>query len=949
MSIHTVRGRSAARLLCAAASAGAISAAMAGQALAQTADVGEVVVTASRIQSAGFTAPTPTTVLGTTELQRRAPVTIQETINEIPSFRPTTTSQNTSTTTSGTNGGAGGAQVDLRGLGNARTLLLINGRRTGGSQDLNQFPLILTQRVDVVTGGASAAYGSDAVSGVVNIVLDGKFTGLKGELQAGQTKYGDGKNWKGSLAFGSGFFGDRGHITIGGEYNYYGGVTTEEQGRPWIAANRGLQIANPCPINVPIASLPASCGGRNNGYPGFVYDDNQNFPTMAPGGLITAGPLKGIVFEDGGVTRNYQYGVIMGNSMIGGEKSDPSIFFINAKLKRHAIFSHIDFKLTDAVNSWVELSSAKNHGMTLTSRPRDQGNLTILRGNPFIPAAIAAQMAPGGPNGAAGLASLTMGRINNDGGQPQSDNFIDIYRFAGGFDGEFGALGKAWKWDAYYQYGKTHTFVKTVGSRNNNRWTQALDAIAGPNGTVVCRNPAGGCVPFNIFGPNAASQAARDFVFGTQTSDSDRAQTAAAFNLNGEPLSTWAGPVALAMGAEYRKESLSSYGDPLAQANVWDSGNTKRLAGKFDVYEGYAEVAVPLAKDMALAKSLDLNAAVRRTHYSTGSGYWVTTWKVGATYEPTSEILLRAAVSRDIRAPSINELYNPGTVANNNAINFQGPFAGQGVIAALTTTGNVNLTPERSKTYTLGASYRPKWTRLRFSADYYSINITDQIGTLGANAIVDRCAKAKDQAFCSLLSFDSVGTITKVLNQTVNSNSFKTRGLDLEASYVQPLSELPFIKLPGTLTGRALATRSFEYALTDAVLGRTDRHGQNMSSFIGTTNVPYWMANYSLSYNLNKFTGGIQFRYISAGALETTSITGTATERLNNKVGSQTVTNLSAQYQIINSEGRRLEIFGAINNVFNRGPSYPIWGLSNLGIYYDSIGMVYRGGIRFTY
>ncbi len=256
---------------------------------------------------------------------------------------------------------------------------------------------------------------------------------------------------------------------------------------------------------------------------------------------------------------------------------------------------------------------------------------------------------------------------------------------------------------------------------------------------------------------------------------------------------------------------------------------------------------------------------------------------------------------------------------------------------------------ERSTTYTLRGTYRPKWTRLRFSADYYSINIKDQIGTLGATAIVDRCAKVKDPNFCALLTFDSQGTITAVLNQTTNSNSFKTRGLDLEASYSQPLSELPFVKLPGTVNLRALATRSLEYALTDAVLGRTDRHGQNMANFIGTTNVPNWMANYFIQYQLGKFTGGVQFRYISPGVLETGSITGTATERLNNKVGSQTVTNLSAQYQIINSEGRRLEIFGAINNVFNRGPSYPIWGLSNLGIYYEAVGMVYRGGVRFTY
>ncbi len=247
MSIQTARGRSAVRLLCAAASVAAISAGMAGEALAQAADVGEVVVTASRIQSAGFTAPTPTTVLGNVELTRRAPVTIQEVINEVPSFRPSTTTQNTSTTTSGTNGNAGAAGVDLRGLGGNRTLLLINGRRTGGSQDLNQFPTIMVQRVDVVTGGASAAY-----------------EGLKGEAQAGTTKYGDGDNYKLSAMYGGSFFGDRVHLTLGGEYSNLKPVTTKAP-RPWILANRQLQITNPCPINVPAATLAtATCNGVSN-------------------------------------------------------------------------------------------------------------------------------------------------------------------------------------------------------------------------------------------------------------------------------------------------------------------------------------------------------------------------------------------------------------------------------------------------------------------------------------------------------------------------------------------------------------------------------------------------------------------------------------------------------------------------------------------------------------
>ena len=181
---------------------------------------------------ASDTAPTPTTVLGAQDLSRRAPTSVLEVVNDVPAFRPTQTAQNTSSPTNGANSNAGANLVDLRGLGVNRTLLLLNGRRTGGSQDLNQFPVIMTQRIDVVTGGASAAYGSDAVAGVVNIILDTKFTGLKGSAQYGQSKYGDDETWAGSAVWGGNLFGELlqavrvaslGQIThalyeVGGEY-----------------------------------------------------------------------------------------------------------------------------------------------------------------------------------------------------------------------------------------------------------------------------------------------------------------------------------------------------------------------------------------------------------------------------------------------------------------------------------------------------------------------------------------------------------------------------------------------------------------------------------------------------------------------------------------------------------------------------------------------------------
>jgi outer membrane receptor protein involved in Fe transport len=908
--------------LCAAASLLALSA---GAALAQdTADVGEVVVTASRIQSAGFTAPTPTTVLGTPELTRRAPASIIEALNDIPSFRPSSTPTSTSSSIGAPNAQAGSAQVDLRGLGSSRTLLLVNGHRTGGSIDVNQFPRLLVQRVDVVTGGASAAYGSDAVGGVVNIILDTRFNGLRGDTQYAETKYGDDKTWNAQLAFGTSLFGDRAHLIVGGEYSDGKGARADDK-RPWIADMRGVTIPN---------------ASRAFGLSPNINTVGFNFSTMNPGGLITAGPLKGITFDAGGVPRPFQYGTIngvpavFGNNMIGGERADPSVLYLKGAIERYSLFSRLDVNLTSKVRGWVELSNSQVTGKANTFFVRDQGNLTVQAANPFIPAAIRAEMTR------LGLATLTMGRVSTELGQPTSVNRNDVYRYAPGLEGE---LRGSWSWDAYVQYGLAKYHGETSNSRIEANWRQAIDVVAGPNGVPQCRNPANGCVPVNLFGPGSISPAAAAWVTGTQYIDTDRSQTAAAFNLHGEPFKTWAGPVPVAFGAEYRKEKIDTTADAMSYARAFNSGNTQPLKGSYDVKEAYAEVGVPLAKDLAFAKSFDVNGAVRLTDYSTSGR--VTTWKVGATWEPRSDLLLRITRSRDIRAPSLNELYTAGASSLQTATNFRGPNAGVSFSVPVIASGNPDLKPERANTFTTGVTFRPRFARLRFSADYYSIKILDQIGSPALTSI-DLC-KIGEQAFCALINFDAAGTIVSIRNPFFNNNRFTVRGIDLELTYTQPMNEI-WSALPGTLSGRAFATKTLEYS-TETPLLKIDRSGQNVSAVSGSSMIPRWIANYQLTYDVGRFTGTVQLRYTSPGVIERTSITGTPTERLNNKMSSQTLTNLSAQYRVLARDGRRLELYGAINNVFNKGPPAPVYSIANYTLFYDAIGTSFRGGLRFSY
>ncbi len=636
---------------------------------------------------------------------------------------------------------------------------------------------------------------------------------------------------------------------------------------------------------------------------------------------------------------------MLGNSQIGGEGVYPGTWWIRPRERHYSLLARLDFKLSDRSKLWLEYANASNHDWLNFARARDQGTLVIRQDNAFLPASIRAQMT------ALGLTTLQMGRLNND-RLGFSHIYNQVYRYTGGANGP---LGGGWSWDAYFQYGLNHNFNLTDTSRNTAKWLFALDSVLSPQGAPVCRaalagDPlAAGCVPFNIFGPNAASDAARAYIFGVQTSNIDTRQYNAQINVHGEPFATWAGPVAVAAGLEHRKEASVTWADPIAQVGGWDSGNARAVAGQFTVKEGYAEIAIPLAKGTALAHALDLNGAVRYAEYSSVKK-GVVTWKIGGAWRPIEEILVRTTYSKDVRAPSLGQLFAPPQTARNNVVQFSGPRAGQSTLVDFVNASNPNLSPETGKTWTIGASLQPRFARLKLSADYYDIKMTDQIAPVGVQAIVDLCRDGRADA-CALITFDSTRSIVEVLNSNANNNGFRVRGLDLEATYSLPLSELPFgLRLPGVLAGRALATRTFEFAsITTA--GREDKVGQNATGVIANEppNMPTWLGNYSLVYSVGRFSGGVSFRYISPGVLQSTSVTGTATTRLNNKLGSQTTTNFQASYRLIDREGRRLQFYVVINNAFNRGPPFPIFAATQWPNFYDTLGTVMRAGLRFQY
>ena len=893
--------------------------------------VDEVVVTASRVQTSGFTAPTPTTVVGSADIQARGATNVADVINEVPAFRAS------QTPAAASRGGttSGGTFLDLRGLGaiggppTARTLVLVDGRRfvtsnASGQVDLNLIPSALVERTEVVTGGASAAWGSDAVAGVVNLILKDRMQGLEGAVSYGISDHGDYEEYAVNIAGGL-KLGERGHVVAGVEYVDNRGIPDSYVSRDWGRAAPGNLVLT---------------GARPAGLPSRIITGGVRISDrMTPGGIVVGGPLDNIEFLPNGQTRVFQPGALVGgNQMLGGDNQ--GVYFIGGSntinpIQRVSLLGRFTYDISDRITAFVEASHGESEFRGTSSSRRDDANLVIQRDNAFLPDSVRQQMI------ARNLQTITVGRIAYDDNYAfyklATDQRVD--RIVGGLRGE---LGGGWKWDAYYQYGENRLIQKNQATINAN-YAAAVDAVRDASGAIVCRPGAAGadpgCVPFNIFGQNSPSQAAVNYVRGLNLNDIRTKQTVAAVNLSGAPITLPAGSVALAMGLEYRKEEASSTVNADARNRRFDLGNFQPIQGEYDTKEVYAEIAVPLLRDMPFANSLEVNAAARRTDYSTSGA--VTTWKVGVSWAPIADLRLRATRSRDIRAPNINELFTVSATARGLVLN---PWTGLQLQTQTISSGNRDLQPEKADTLTGGVVYQPSWLPgFRASVDGYKIEIDGVITQLTAQVVVDRCF-AGVASLCDDITRTPTA-ITEVRVRQLNFNKLETNGVDFEVSYDVPESLMG--PLPGAVSLRALGTYVPDLKITDSV-ATIDRAKQQ---------VPEWTWNFTTRYSLGRFGVQAQVRYVSPTVFDTTlvgpnapSFNPAAANSINDNLRPPIAyLNLSAQYDLIDDGRRTLQIFGVANNLFDQDP--PMFAGSNpVGpSLYDLVGRAYRLGFRFKY
>ena len=933
---------------------GLVSLAMSTSAAAQSADsspsLTEVIVTGSRIVTRdGYSAPTPVSVLGAETIQSFGSPNMADAVNTLPALSGSV-SPATSVTTAST-GNSNINALNLRALGENRTLVLIDGQRSvasslSGLVDVNLIPQDLISRVEVVTGGASAVYGSDALGGVVNFVLDKDFTGLKSTAQYGATTHGDGKNWMANITFGTPFADGRGHFI------FSGGVRDQEvipvNRRDWNL--KGHQFMNN-PSYTP-----------TNGQPQRLLLDRVSVSTGIAGGIITNTALRGTAFGAGGAPYQFQFGDLVSDpdmrggdwelSQVRGTRAGSSL---SGGSHTESGFMRVSWDLTDDVNIYLQAARARDENENYAFSLEDTGSIVLRSDNAFIPESVRSQLL------ANGIDTFRLGTMHPDLDIAVPTNDRRVTRIVAGATGSF---GETWNWDFYYQRGVSDLHVMTKGIWVNSYLQLAYDAVRDPTtGAIVCRStltdPTNGCVPYNPMGIGVNSRAAVDYVQGNGEKMwrfQQLTQDVVAFSLSGAPFSTWAGEVSLATGAEWRKEWIGKgANDAISDRFGWWVGGYPSTQGSYDVSEVFLETIVPLAKDLPALQSLNVNAAIRSTDYSTSGN--VETWKVGLNWAPLDDVRFRTTLSRDIRAPNLEELFSRGS---GGAPAVTNPWLGE-TTEYITSPrlGNTQLTPEIADGFGAGVVFTPRaLPGFAFAVDYWSVDIKDSIGLPTTQDIIDNCYQGLT-AFCAAVDFHPGTQSLFIVRRTpFNYTSQVARGIDFETSYRFDLSSV-HESLPGSMQIRALATNYKRNATTTEGIV-DDTAGQNTSF-----GPPDWKWHASIDYTLDAFHASIMARGISSGVydndwIECTSGCPASTSKFvtvsDNDIEAAVFFDASISYEL-EIGGVDIEGFLNVRNVLDEDP--PIVAANPGGFsytlapanarLYDVLGRTFTLGFRLNY
>ncbi|HKS59041.1 MAG TPA: TonB-dependent receptor [Steroidobacteraceae bacterium] len=938
------------------------------------APIDEVIVTGSRLmRSRDLVAASPVQTIDVGKLADSGSVTIEETLNEFPQLNP----DNTGTVNQ--SGGTGVASADLRGLGAVRTLVLVNGRRfipadVTGLVDLGTIPDGLVDRVEIITGGASAVYGSDAIAGAVNFILKRDFEGAQVHYQYGETDRGDGASHKADILLGVNTEDGRGNATVYAAYTERDPVYMADRkfSRQPLLENAQGQLVNFGSGNIPggLIGISAANLSRIQGV------DLTNANGACPGAI------QGVRFGENGQpfpfcrpTEQYNYAAVN---------------FLQRPLESWQITTTGHYDLADRVQVYGEFFYTKKQNqfqqapeaVSPTSSGRPTGTVAITNAdtNPLFPQPLRDFFAANrdffdADGDGIFLVNSTSRRFEEFG--PRNTSITaDSFNLTTGLRGDFDLGERSWHWDTFFQFARSDVELIQTGLLSRSRTTLGLDTVVDANGNVTCRVNLLGCVPVNIFGIDTLTPQMANFLSVQTGRTDDFTRKSAGASIAGDLFNIWAGPVSSAFGVEWREERYHS--NPAEIAASGDLTSTpiapQYTTGKFDVKEAFAEFRVPLLNDLPAIKSLAVEAAVRQSDYSTIDS--VLTWKGTLDWEVVNWLRVRGGVSRAIRAPNLDELYaqpssgftggvDPCWVTSNPSQAQRDLCVAQGVPASEIGTflpsasqgwnslsgGNPNLKEEESDAKTLGIVFTPSWAgNLAVSLDYFDIEVEGAVAQVSSQALVNSCFATLDPsgAACGAITRLPSGQIDQVSAPVLNVASRKVSGVDLAISYTLDLPQ--WLSLPGesgTLGLQWVSTwQDEDVSRTLPNLPVIDCAGRysGTCSGDGVRITPDFRGLFRTMWNTGPLSLIAELSIIGDLKLAQNAI-----PNQNGTISEWYYLDLSGKYQLTD----KVKLVAGVNNALDKAP--PVIGFtgggdSNTNIpLFDPLGRRYYAGVTFTF
>jgi outer membrane receptor protein involved in Fe transport len=951
----------------------------------------EIIVTGTRIRRDDFNSPTPTAALDADDLEAMGIVNIGDALMQLPQ------NVNTNSPTTGAGwtqpGGAffaGAMLANLRGLNpffGSRTLTLVDSRRhvptnQGDGVDLNFIPMILSERVEVVTGGASASYGSGAIAGVTNVLLDRGLDGIRARVDFGRTEGGDDDAY-GGVAFGTPV-GQLGHLVFGVEHQQAAAIPACSQARGWCALGYGT-IANPRfpdgqnPQFVRTEGLRQSWNSHNGifyipAYGGRVPNTDAVVPLeVTPAGTGLQDWQTGS-WGDGAGNGNPNTAIAIGGSG-EGIYDDTTM---RTDVDRASAYLAFTYDVSDRLGFFFDVSGGSVESFSPSQSVEANGG--CLRADyAYLPQNLAAQSlftVPANRNCRAGVppSQPFNGILTKKNWENQLDTYnlttTDLLRSAFGFDGQIG--GSMWTWEAYYQYGQSERLQYINDLRAVTRYLLAFDAVLDSSGNPVCRSirddtlPPGyppadalalrnGCTPLNIFGQAPLSEAVQGYAFGFVREDTTVEQQIIEATVSGPLFDGFgAGPISLAAGLSLRAESIANIAaeelsDALRRDVAVQYGDS--FSGEVDVLEYFAEI------DLPFFERFNLNVAARRSEYANTAGagtgiegqefdHEFATWKVGGQWDIVDSVALRFSRSRDARAPNFRELYYRQVSAPGGFF-CMNPWMNnllEPCIADL--RGEPGLVPEESDTLTLGLVVAPRGRSVRFAVDYYEITIDDALTSASSSRVIEGCYRG-DQSLCNEITGTTMRTLSPTspipcpatcfsdiegfVSTAFNFRRYHFSGVDFSADWIKTLKS-------GNLQLRLLANRTLHQRIWPNVNNASETY-----DLAGTTGAPTqfvgdWAAAADLTASVmatwrrDNFSITGHIRYVADGVNDLLlvgpddprydiTVPRTTNQTVNvNTVPSYEVYTLSGSYDFALAGDRSLQLYGVINNLLDEDP-----------------------------